>query len=78
VKRSYPPIQNIPVRSELGKQIRRSFLMPDSHALAEIDDDGERVCWYRYVCRCGKAGAWQPSTVAARSDHAVHQTEAQR
>jgi hypothetical protein len=46
-----------------------------SHILAEIDDDGTPDPMhrrYRYVCRCGKAGEWRPSTVLARGDHKLH------
>ncbi len=45
------------------------------HALGEIDDDGNRDPFfrrYRYVCRCGKAGAWRDSVMLARGEHAVH------
>lgn len=71
------PLQNIPVRSELGKQIRRAF-KSDAHRLAEIDDNGGWVMSrsFRYVCWCGKTGTWQPSAVAARGDHGVHRSEA--
>ncbi len=51
------------------------------HALGEIDDDGHRDRYwrrYRYVCRCGRAGAWRESVVQARGDHAVHKSDAER
>lgn len=48
------------------------------HAIGEIDDDGHRdpfFCRYRYVCRCGRAGAWRESVQLARGDHAVHESD---
>ncbi len=48
------------------------------HALGEVDDDGHHDPYfrrYRFVCRCGRAGTWQPSTTAARGEHAVHRHE---
>ena len=48
------------------------------HALGEIDDDGNRDRYfrrYRYVCRCGKAGAWSESVQLAKGEHAVHRSD---
>lgn len=48
------------------------------HSLTEIDDDGlsRASRSYRYICRCGKPGTWQPSRVAAKGQHDVHRTDA--
>jgi hypothetical protein len=74
----FPVIQNIPVSSALGKQIRHGFMAPDPHQLVEIDNDGNHTRYfrhYRYVCRCGKTGSWQPSILAARGEHDVHRSD---
>jgi hypothetical protein len=57
-----------------------SKITPRLHALAEIDDDGlsREARSYRYLCRCGSAGTWQPSRVAAQGQHDVHRTDAER
>jgi len=50
-----------------------------AHVLGEVDDDGHCDRYfrrYRYVCRCGKAGAWRESVVQARGDHAAHRGDA--
>ena len=52
--------------------------MRDDHAIGEIDDDGHHDRYfrrYRYICRCGKAGAWRESVQLARGDHVVHRGE---
>lgn len=49
----------------------------DPHQLAELDDDGNPDQYfrrYRYICRCGKVGAWQPSILTARGEHDVHRS----
>lgn len=53
-------------------------MMPE-HALAEVDDDGNpdyHFRYYRYICRCGKAGVWVLSESLARHDHALHRHDA--
>ena len=48
------------------------------HTLGEIDDDGNRDRFfrhYRYVCRCGKAGAWRESVQLVKGEHAVHRSD---
>jgi len=49
--------------------------MNTEHGGALIEDDGDGPAIYRryrYVCRCGQAGAWRPSEQAARNDHTIH------
>jgi hypothetical protein len=50
-----------------------------THALGEIDDDGlsRAARSYRFICRCGKAGTWQPSKTLAKGQHAVHRSVAE-
>jgi hypothetical protein len=47
------------------------------HALAEIDDDGAILILrrYRFICRCGKSGAWVNSETLAEGEHAIHANE---
>jgi hypothetical protein len=66
-------------RRRASRVVRRpSKAALSRHALAEVDDDGlsRDARSYRYVCRCGKPGTWQPSRIAAKGQHDVHRTDA--
>lgn len=59
---------------------RGTLAVDRAHGLGEVDDDGNRDPFfrrYRYVCRCGKAGAWRDSVQLARGEHAVHRLDDQ-
>jgi hypothetical protein len=67
------------------KRVRTKTVSPAAihdartHALGEIDDDGlsRAARSYRFICRCGKAGTWQPSKTLAKGQHAVHRSVAE-